>query len=53
MFAPSGLVALVMLPIGVRIAFIAVRALGINSNITTLGCIALAGRHGRKVVPAR
>jgi copper/silver efflux system protein len=38
----SALVAIVMLPIGVLIAFIAMRALGINSNIMSLGGIAIA-----------
>jgi Cu(I)/Ag(I) efflux system membrane protein CusA/SilA len=38
----SALVAIVMLPIGVLIAFIAMRALGLNSNIMSLGGIAIA-----------
>jgi len=38
----SALVAIVMLPIGVLIAFIAMHALGINSNIMSLGGIAIA-----------
>ncbi|WP_147652647.1 efflux RND transporter permease subunit [Vulcaniibacterium gelatinicum] len=38
----SALVAIVMLPVGVLIAFIAMRALGINSNIMSLGGIAIA-----------
>jgi copper/silver efflux system protein len=38
----SALVAIIMLPIGVLIAFIAMRALGINSNIMSLGGIAIA-----------
>src|SRR5512140_3773858 len=38
----SALVAIVMLPIGVLIVFIAMRILGINSNIMSLGGIALA-----------
>ena len=38
----SALVAIVMLPIGVLMAFIAMRALGINSNIMSLGGIAIA-----------
>jgi Cu(I)/Ag(I) efflux system membrane protein CusA/SilA len=38
----SALVAIVMLPIGVLIAFICMRALGINSNIMSLGGIAIA-----------
>jgi Cu(I)/Ag(I) efflux system membrane protein CusA/SilA len=38
----SALVAIVMLPIGVLIAFIAMRFLGMNSNIMSLGGIAIA-----------
>ncbi len=38
----SALVAIVMLPIGVLIAFLSMRALGINSNIMSLGGIAIA-----------
>ena len=38
----SALVAIVMLPIGVLIAFIAMRVLGMNSNIMSLGGIAIA-----------
>jgi Cu(I)/Ag(I) efflux system membrane protein CusA/SilA len=38
----SALVAIVMLPVGVLVAFIAMRALGINSNIMSLGGIAIA-----------
>ena len=38
----SALVAIVMLPVGVLIAFIAMRALGMNSNIMSLGGIAIA-----------
>ena len=38
----SALVAIIMLPVGVLIAFIAMRALGINSNIMSLGGIAIA-----------
>ncbi len=38
----SALVAILMLPVGVLIAFIAMRALGINSNIMSLGGIAIA-----------
>jgi len=38
----SALVAIIMLPIGVLIAFICMRALGINSNIMSLGGIAIA-----------
>jgi Cu(I)/Ag(I) efflux system membrane protein CusA/SilA len=42
MHARSALVAIVMLPIGVLMAFIAMRALGLNSNIMSLGGIAIA-----------
>jgi copper/silver efflux system protein len=42
MHARSALVAIVMLPVGVLIAFIAIRALGMNSNIMSLGGIAIA-----------
>lgn len=42
MHARSALVAILMLPIGVLIAFIAMRALGLNSNIMSLGGIAIA-----------
>lgn len=38
----SALVAIVMLPIGVLMAFIAMRALGMNSNLMSLGGIAIA-----------
>ncbi|MDR0576768.1 MAG: CusA/CzcA family heavy metal efflux RND transporter [Candidatus Accumulibacter sp.] len=38
----SALVAILMLPIGVLIAFIAMRALGMNSNLMSLGGIAIA-----------
>ena len=38
----SALVAIVMLPVGVLIAFIVMRALGMNSNIMSLGGIAIA-----------
>ena len=40
--ARSALVAIVMLPVGVLIAFIAMRVLGLNSNIMSLGGIAIA-----------
>ena len=40
--ARSALVVIVMLPIGVLIAFIAMWALGMNSNIMSLGGIAIA-----------
>ncbi|AVP97235.1 CusA/CzcA family heavy metal efflux RND transporter [Ahniella affigens] len=40
--ARSALVAIVMLPIGVLIAFLAMRFLGMNSNIMSLGGIAIA-----------
>ena len=42
MHARSALVAIVMLPVGVLISFIAMRALGLNSNIMSLGGIAIA-----------
>ncbi|MEW6561772.1 MAG: efflux RND transporter permease subunit [Pseudomonadota bacterium] len=42
MHARSALVAIVMLPIGVLIAFLAMRALNLNSNIMSLGGIAIA-----------
>ena len=42
MHVRSALVAIVMLPIGVLIAFIAMRTLGMNSNIMSLGGIAIA-----------
>jgi len=42
MHVRSALVAIVMLPIGVLIAFLAMRALGMNSNIMSLGGIAIA-----------
>ncbi|MDE2388212.1 MAG: efflux RND transporter permease subunit [Betaproteobacteria bacterium] len=42
MHARSALVAIIMLPIGVLIAFIAMAQLGINSNIMSLAGIALA-----------
>ncbi len=38
----SALVAIIMLPVGVLMAFIAMHALGINSNIMSLGGIAIA-----------
>ena len=38
----SALVAIVMLPVGVLMAFIAMRLLGINSNLMSLGGIAIA-----------
>ncbi|MGV8939939.1 MAG: efflux RND transporter permease subunit [Lysobacter sp.] len=38
----SAMVAIVMLPVGVLIAFIAMRTLGMNSNIMSLGGIAIA-----------
>jgi Cu(I)/Ag(I) efflux system membrane protein CusA/SilA len=40
--ARSALVAILMLPVGILIAFIAMRLLGINSNIMSLGGIAIA-----------
>jgi Cu(I)/Ag(I) efflux system membrane protein CusA/SilA len=42
MHARSALVAIVMLPIGVLIALIAMHVLGLNSNIMSLGGIAIA-----------
>ena len=42
MHARSALVAIVMLPIGVLIALIAMHMLGLNSNIMSLGGIAIA-----------
>ena len=42
MHVRSALVAIVMLPVGVLIAFIAMRLLGMNSNIMSLGGIAIA-----------
>ena len=38
----SALVAIIMLPVGVLIAFIVMHALGINSNIMSLGGVAIA-----------
>ncbi|MBL0289612.1 MAG: efflux RND transporter permease subunit [Betaproteobacteria bacterium] len=38
----SALVAILMLPVGILIAFIAMRLLGMNSNIMSLGGIAIA-----------
>ncbi|MGB7317136.1 MAG: CusA/CzcA family heavy metal efflux RND transporter, partial [Planktotalea sp.] len=38
----SALVAIIMLPVGILIAFIAMRALGLGSNIMSLGGIAIA-----------
>ncbi|MFO1375489.1 MAG: CusA/CzcA family heavy metal efflux RND transporter [Steroidobacteraceae bacterium] len=40
--ARSALVAILMLPVGVLIAFLAMRALGLQSNIMSLGGIAIA-----------
>jgi len=42
MHARSALVAILMLPVGVLMAFIAMRWLGINANIMSLGGIAIA-----------
>ena len=42
MHVRSALVAILMLPVGVLIAFIAMRGLGLNSNIMSLGGIAIA-----------
>ena len=38
----SALVAILMLPVGILMAFIAMRALGMNSNLMSLGGIAIA-----------
>jgi Cu(I)/Ag(I) efflux system membrane protein CusA/SilA len=38
----SALVAILMLPVGVLMAFIAMRLLGMNSNLMSLGGIAIA-----------
>ena len=38
----SALVAILMLPVGILIAFIAMRLLGMNSNLMSLGGIAIA-----------
>jgi len=40
--ARSALVAIIMLPVGVLIAFIAMRIIGVSSNIMSLGGIAIA-----------
>ena len=40
--ARSALVAILMLPVGVLVAFIAMRLLGLNSNLMSLGGIAIA-----------
>ena len=42
MHVRSALVAIIMLPVGVLMAFIAMHALGLNSNIMSLGGIAIA-----------
>jgi Cu(I)/Ag(I) efflux system membrane protein CusA/SilA len=42
MHARSALVAIIMLPVGILIAFIVMRVLGITSNIMSLGGIAIA-----------
>ncbi len=42
MHARSALVAIIMLPVGVLIAFIAMRLLGMNANMMSLGGIAIA-----------
>ncbi len=42
MHARSALVAILMLPVGILMAFIAMRMLGMNSNIMSLGGIAIA-----------
>ena len=38
----SALVAILMLPVGILISFIAMRSLGMNSNLMSLGGIAIA-----------
>jgi copper/silver efflux system protein len=40
--ARSALVAIVMLPLGILVAFVAMRALGLTSNLMSLGGIAIA-----------
>ena len=40
--APSALVAILTLPIGILMAFLAMRGLGLNANIMSLGGIAIA-----------
>jgi Cu(I)/Ag(I) efflux system membrane protein CusA/SilA len=40
--APSALVAILTLPVGILMAFIAMRLLGLNANIMSLGGIAIA-----------
>jgi len=54
MHVRSALVAILMLPVGVLIAFIAMHALGMNSNIMSLGGIAIAAMVDacREVGPA-
>ncbi|MDD2775688.1 MAG: efflux RND transporter permease subunit [Gallionella sp.] len=42
MHARSALVAIIMLPVGILIAFIAMRLLGMNANMMSLGGIAIA-----------
>ncbi|MFA6014886.1 MAG: CusA/CzcA family heavy metal efflux RND transporter [Gallionellaceae bacterium] len=42
MHARSALVAIIMLPVGILMSFIAMRMLGLNSNIMSLGGIAIA-----------
>ncbi|MDD2885884.1 MAG: CusA/CzcA family heavy metal efflux RND transporter, partial [Dechloromonas sp.] len=42
MHVRSALVAILMLPVGVLIAFVAMRSLGMNSNLMSLGGIAIA-----------
>ena len=44
MHVRSALVAILMLPVGVLIAFIAMRSLGMNSNLMSLGGIAIGFR---------
>ncbi|MBI3901654.1 MAG: efflux RND transporter permease subunit [Nitrosomonadales bacterium] len=42
MHARSALVAILMMPVGILLAFVAMRAAGINANIMSLGGIAIA-----------
>ena len=49
--ARSALVAILMLPVGVLISFIAMHALGLNSNLMSLGGIAIAIAIGATVDP--
>ena len=42
MHARSALVAILMMPVGILLAFVAMRAVGLNANIMSLGGIAIA-----------